>query len=48
MKSTKWNKIAVFICLLVMIMTVFLDNLTGTTALGFLGTINTMIILNDK
>lgn len=48
MKSSIWNKIAVLVCAIVMIASVFRNHIAGTVALGFLATINTMIILNDK
>ena len=48
MKSLIWNKIAVLICAIVMIISVFKNHIVRTVALGFLATINTMIILNDK
>lgn len=48
MKSSTINKTAASICLVVIPITVFTNNLVGTVALGFLATINTMIALSDK
>lgn len=48
MKSSAFNKTAASICLVVIPITVFMNNLVGTVALGFLATINTMMALNDK
>lgn len=48
MKRLNLDEVIIFISVVIMIVHMFMDNLVGTVAFGFLAILNTITILNDK